>query len=225
MVVFVLLFEVLNIFPEEMRIWPNVIELNEFVFPEKWSNDWYKLNHATELYYIDDSGAVTITTEQKGNPAVLRLANGELIGINRGEWGGRLYFKNDEYEYTIINENVCGIFEYNNTIYVLTGLAHGFSQYGKIIKLAEINDVYSISSVIEISRTPELFKIYKDLVYIVTYDGLITFDGEKILDILTDQPWGSLASYPSLFINEKTIALGLRGCIIMIENNHVSAYK
>jgi hypothetical protein len=214
-----------NIFPEEIKIWPEIIGLNEFIFPEVMSNEWYKLNHAIKIYYIDDFGAVTITTERISQPTFLKVTDGEFIGVNKGEWGGKLYFENDEYKYTIINENICGIFKYNNEIYVLTGLAHGFSQYGKIIKLEKIDGVYSISHTIEITKEPQLFKIYNDIVYIITYDGLITFDGKEIVEILKDQPWGSLASYPSLFINEEIIALGLRGCIIILENNNIRAYR
>ncbi|GHV58233.1 hypothetical protein AGMMS49579_25360 [Spirochaetia bacterium] len=213
------------IYSQEIRIWPEITGLAEFAFPEMESANWRALNSSREKYYINDIGEVNITNQRIKKPIFLEVDNGEIIGINNGEWGGKLVFKNNDCEYDIINENVCGIFKYKNEIYILTGLAHGWSQYGKIIKLKIIDNKYTIDYVIEIDKEPQTFKIYNDIVYILTFDGLITFDGNNVVELFREQNWAHLTSYSTLFISDKIIGIGLWGCIVIIENNNIKAYK
>ena len=96
--------------------------------------------------------------------------DGVLIGTNRGEWGGELTFKNDDIEYPVLLANVCGIVNYNNEIFVLTGLSHMRIFNGKIFKIENIN--------------------------------------------------GRWVNTNSIFANERIVAIGLRGCIVIINREN-----
>jgi hypothetical protein len=216
------------VFPQEARIWPEIRGLTEFdisEFSRYGTLTWVRqYNDIIGRYVIDNFGKITTTTERINDSShEFTVDNGKLIGTNLGEFGGRLYFKNGEQEYTIINENVCGILKFKNEIYVLTGLSHLSSSRGKIIKLKNIDNVYSVDTVIEIGA-PEVFKIYNDILYIATTRGIVSFNGENTYTIITNLPWNN-TSQSSLFINDEIMAIGLWGCIIKIENNEIRAYR
>ena len=196
------------IFGQNMRVYPSIEGLKEFAVPSVSSSEWYRLNYSKDDYYVDDTGIVIIRNESGGSQYIYETDNGKLIGTNHGEWGGKLIFKNDTVEYTIIHENICGIVQYNNGIYVLTGLSHLRISEGKIIKIEIINGKWESTFFKEFDSSPEIYTIFENRLYIVTFDGLIIFDGDTIHQILREQFWSSL--YPqSIYINEKIIAIGL----------------
>jgi hypothetical protein len=225
----------INVFSQDITIWPQINGVVEF------NSGWQRRGY----YIIDDNGGVTISDDRSA-PSITTLIidddNGELIATDRGEWGGELYFiNNDEkknnigmngfylpysYEYIIIKENTRYLFTYNNEIYALTGLAHMSTNVGKIIKLRKNNGIYSIDSIIELDSEPQAFKIYNGIIYILTFHKLITFDGENIKEIISDQDWGySAGKRTSIFINEEIIGLGLRDHLIIIKDNIIKRYR
>ena len=139
--------------------------------------------------------------------------------------GGELIFKTDKDEYKILNDNICGIVNYNNEISILTGLSHLRIFNGKIVKIEKINDKWEDTFTINFNSSPEIYTIFDNKIYIVTFNGLIAFDGNNIQQILSEQFWDSL--YPnSIYINKNIIAIGLRGCIAIInkKDNEIKCY-
>ena len=198
-----------------MQIHPSIIGLQEFDSPVISSKLWYDLNRSKDVYFINDSGNVSINFAKTETLHKFETYNGILTGTSRGEWGGELTFKNNSIEYTILNENVCGILNYKNEIYVLTGLTHLSISEGKIIKIEAINDKWEPTFSIEINNSPRTYTIFKNKLYMVTFDGLIVFDGNSIQQLLSNQFWSSL--YPqSIFINDKIMAIGMRGCLAIV---------
>jgi len=216
-----------NAFGQNMQIYPKIIGLREFDLPKISSNAWFNFNHSNDVYIIDNNGNVNINTERMVR-GVYRLEtdNGTMMGTNRGEWGGELIFKNDTLEYTILNENICGIINYNNGIYVLTGLSHLGISEGRIVKLELINGKWGFTFSWEFNSSPEIYTTYNNKLYIATFDGLIIFDGNNIQQLLSNQFWSSL--YPkSIYVNDEIIAIGMRGCLAIINklNNEIKCYK
>ena len=214
------------IYGQNMQIYPSLIGLNEFDLPITHSKEWYVLNHSLENYIIDNSGNVIIIKESKRGNYSYNANPGTFIGTNMGEWGGQLKFINDEEEYTILNENICGIIAYNDSIYVLTGLTHLGISEGKIVKIESINGKWDHTIISKFNSSPETFAIFENKLYIVTSNGLIVFNGYNIKQLLEKQFWTSL--YPnSVFINDKIIGIGMRGCIAIMdkENKEIKCYK
>ena len=224
-IIIFLIFVNLSLFAQDMRIFPNIVGLREFTVPEVSSRVWYQLNYSRENYYIDNNGYVSISNENRQRIIRFQIENGMLIGNDRGEWGGELTFRNNSEENTIINENIRGIFEYRNELFVIAGLSHLGISFGKIFKLENINNKWESRLVVEFNSSPEVYIIFNNILYIVTYNGLITFDGINIQQILNGQFWSSL--YPqSIFVNEQIIAIGMRGCIAIINksNNGIRSF-
>jgi len=211
-----------------MKIYPYIEGLNEFKVTKPWSNVWNKLNHSIDRRYnIDSAGNVTIDKEIfEKDDHIFFVANGKLIGTNNGEWGGQLIFKNDEVEYNIIDDNICGITNFKNNLYVLTGLSHMGGNEGNITKINNVNKKWIVEDIVDLETCPEIFLIFENLMYIITFDGLVLFDGIRINKILSNQFWQGL--YPeTMFINTEIIAIGLRGCIVIIDKNtyNIKCYK
>jgi outer membrane protein assembly factor BamB len=211
---------------QNMQIYPQIKGLRDIYLVSRSSEEWYKLNYSHEEYRIDNNGNVTINVESGKSDYIFEVNNGNLIGTNHGEWGGKLIYKDEKTEYTILEENICGIINYNNEIYVLTGLSHLGIFEGKIRKLENKNGKWELSFSKDFNSSPETYAIYNSKLFIVTFDGLIVFDGNNIQQLLNGQLWSGL--YPqSIYINDKIIGIGLRGCLAIInrENYKVKYYK
>jgi hypothetical protein len=210
-----------------MKIWPDIEGLSEFSVSSLYSREWYKLNRSTrKKYYIDINGNITIKREKEVDQYILEHGNGKFVGTNHGEWGGELFYKYKSNEYIVIDDNICGILNFRNDIYVLTGLSHLSISEGKIIKLKILNGEWVVDITKKLNGCPETFTIYRDKLYIVTFDGITTFDGNNTEEILSGQIWGGL--YPqTIYVNKEMVAIGLRGCIVIInrKNNKIRYYK
>jgi hypothetical protein len=225
-IVCILFLSNFNAYGQNMQIYPKIIGLREFNLPKLSSRTWYELNYSNDVYFIDNNGNVSIVKERMVGMYRLETDNGTIIGTNRGEWGGELIYKNDTLEYTILNENICGIINYNNEIYVLTGLSHLGISKGRIVKLELINDKWRSTFSWEFNSSPEIYTVYNNKLYIVTFDGLIIFDGNNIQQLISNEFWSSL--YPqSIYVNDEIIVIGMRGCLAIINkfNNEIKCYK
>jgi len=175
---------------QNMQIYPTINGLKEFDVPAVFSREWSVFNHnILENYSIDGNGNVTIYPGHRPQTHRYKTNDGVLTGTNRGEWGGELTFKNDAIEYRVLTANICGIVNYNNEIFVLTGLSHMRIFNGKIFKIENINGRWESTFSVEFNNSPEAYTIFENKLYIVTFDGLIVFDGNGIQQLLTEQFW------------------------------------
>jgi hypothetical protein len=220
---------------QNMQIFPKITGLNEFDLPEVLSEEWHDfMKSSRRQYYIDEYGNITIKNKNFISRHLLEYDGGTFIGIDKGEWGGELFYRNGTNEYKILDENIREIINYNNEIYILAGLSHLIISRGKIIKLELKNGIWESTSIIELNGSPEIYTVYNNKLYIL-YDevikgsftcGLITFDGKDIQQILSKQFWNRL-NPETIYVNEKIIAIGMRGCVAIInkENNEIKYYK
>ena len=91
---------------------------------------------------------------------------------------------------------------------------------------SSINEKWGCTFSIEFNSSPEIFTIFEETLYIVTFDGLLVFDGNIIRQLLGGQFWSGL--YPhSVYINNYIITIGMRGCVAIInkENYEVRCYR
>jgi hypothetical protein len=212
-----------------ISIYPEIIGLAEFDI-SKNSEKWFELNRSYDRkYYIDENGNITIKKEENISEHSLEINGGRLIGTNHGEWGGNLIFEKNGKQYPILKGNIVGLFIYKNDIYVLEGLSHLSLNSGQIIKLKK--DFWQTELPIDISiklaEAPAVYTIYKDTLYIIG-SNIIMFDGKKLTKIIQEENFWGRGLYPeSIFVNDKIIAVGMRGCVAIInkEDFSVKAYK
>ena len=107
---------------QEIKVPENFIEHS---IPKVESQEWFVLNHSKDCYAVKkDSGRLIVekTSYYKKN-SELEIENGKLIGENKGEFGGALYFQPKETKEKIEIKfgNVVDIFRFQNKIYFTEG--------------------------------------------------------------------------------------------------------
>ncbi|MGJ8591821.1 MAG: hypothetical protein ACSHXF_04700 [Aquaticitalea sp.] len=173
-----------------------------------------------------------------GTKFIKSVYNGFLIGYNHGEFGGGLKFvslnndysysielidKENEWKYNYVSRNIREIFEYNNRIYAMRGLAHMGLNNGGLYEIIFKNGKWSYKYISNLPGTPDIVFVHKNIVYIVTTQNILKFDEIGGLKTILKSPfyWGSL--YPSnAFIKGNDIYLAMRKGILIIrdfENN------
>jgi len=203
------------------------IKVPEYIHGEEYGGKAYHdFYNSTENYHIDKNGIVSIySTFDETNLTSLIIKGGIFIGIDNGEWGGKLDFRyygiyDLESKYTIINENVLYIFSFNDEIFVLTGLAHLGSDEGHIHKLEYKNDKWNISESINLESEPRVYKILDNRqILIITNTGFINFDGNKIIENIKNDSWNYL-NVNSIYLADDYIYVGARKCLFTINKQN-----
>ena len=71
--------------------------LNRFkdtVPPNEWSDRWYKLNNSPRAFMVSlPGGQLSVSNDTlRSNTTTFALKDGELLGVDYGEWGGGIYY-------------------------------------------------------------------------------------------------------------------------------------
>jgi hypothetical protein len=190
-------------------------------------------NASYGYYCISENGKINIykSVEEVSIHTYILNENGLLIGVDNGEWGGKLIYKNLGLYFNINNdriileENIQFIFNLNDEIMVLSGLAHLMTNYGNLYVL-EYNKDYDelvIMNKIELGSEPASYTIYNNKLYITTLRSVIIVNNGKIEYEFKYEDWFFL--YPnSIYINNDEIIIGTDGCIMII-NVKLNNYK
>lgn len=208
-----------------MQKWAEENALKEFSMNSK---ELDKLNLlSNKKYYLDSLGNISIKEEEYINVHNFAYGNGIFTGTSHGEFdGGKLIYKDENIEYTIIEDNIHEILNFKDDIYVLTGVSHGFTSIGSIIKLKLLDGKWAIDSEKKINSCPVAYTIYEDTLYIATARGLATYDGMEVKNLLENQKWHGLYA-ETIYVNDEIVAIGLRGCVAVMnrKDNKVKYYR
>lgn len=204
-------------------------------------NELLLLNHSNEDYtvYLKDSMVLYNKNEiirAKGEPLPFKIKvnkknkyyfagtqvnqkidNGWLVGYDRGEWGGFLYwFSNDGSEHVLITEgNIKDIFIIGGQIYVIEGLAHLTMSKGQIFKIKNTGSSFKVEKFVDLAYAPEsAVVIPNDEILIVTSNDLIKVTKEGHIETLIENGFWKDYLYPnSILLNDNTIYIGMRAGI------------
>jgi len=158
------------------------------------------------------------------------VSNGKLLGANRGEFGGGLFFEefNNPNKQVIFYGNINSIFYYQNKICVLNGLAHGMGPHdGQLFTLKAIKNKFKYKKVISFNSVPEVYYIFNNKIFIVSHDGFFVVKNFKIKKSLRNQFWEGLYPNSIAVLDEENIFIGIRGGVVKLNilNNEIIFYK
>jgi len=189
--------------------------LTDFVetqLPKYGIGDLYDVtlsNH--EFSVLNRDGKLIITrTIYKNDSTEFNLHNGKLLGTNYGEWGGTLKFlPNDRNkgELKIIDMNIIFIFQFNEYIYFIGGLAHLSGHSGSMYKLENFKDTFSCTKVIDFDYPPDAYALHKDTILVASGGNLILIKDSKREIIPND----GLSPNSMVFLDNKYVYMGIRG--------------
>jgi hypothetical protein len=159
--------------------------------------------------------------EIKGYRYVKKTPDGFLVGLNKGEFGGGLYFIKpdglDGYEMAS-HLNIQNIFEYQMRYFAIEGLAHLGGQRGQIIEIFKVDTVWKYKKLTSLIEAPALMTDLNNEKIIITSQYILKFGADlKVTQILMSPIyWGML--YPSsILINKNDIYLAMRQGVLKIK--------
>jgi hypothetical protein len=161
-----------------------------------------------------------------GQQVNLKVENGWLVGFDRGEWGGNLFWFNEEgTEYKMITGgNIENLFEINGEFYVSEGLAHMSMDSGQLFKLEVKNKEWRIQKKVNLPNAPYSTTLTSDNEFlIVTSKGVLKVNKEFEIETLVEQGFWSIYLHPnSILIKDKNIYIGMRGGILKSQLNEIN---
>jgi hypothetical protein len=201
-----------------------VIIPNEFIEtvpPKPGSDDWYLLNHSKNEFAVEFiSGKLEIKKVDPVDECELKISNGKLVGINKGEWGGTLSFipsDSTKNKTEIKSGNVKFIFSFNDKIYFIEGLAHLSLSSGTLYELDINKNSFNYKKMIDFDGSPEAFTIYNDRFLIATHNKFyIVKDFNKEL-VVQDVFWESLYPNSIAVLDDQNVFIGIRSGIVKID--------
>ena len=159
--------------------------------------------------------------EITGNRFVKKTLDGYLVGLNKGEFGGGLYFIKtqglDHYEMANYL-NIHNIFEYQSKYFAIEGVAHLGAQRGQILEIYKEDTVWKYKSLTRLIEAPALITDYNKEKIIITSQYILKFAKDfKISEILKSPfYWGML--YPSsILIDKNDLYLAMRQGVLKIK--------
>lgn len=151
-----------------------------------------------------------------GNQVNLKTKNGWLVGFNKGEWGGNLFwFSTDGKIMKHITEgNINDIFHINNRYYVTEGLSH-FGSRGSIFEVFRNNMKWEIGPKVELDSEPYATIVNTTNEFIIaTTKNLIKVDTTFKIDTLISEAFWDGRLFPnSILIHEEKLYIGMRAGI------------
>jgi hypothetical protein len=208
--------------PTGDRIYPANHSRHDWIFVQK-SDKWI----ITESDYKKEIGdSLPLSTEfinknlnKIGTRFTKKVYDGYLVGFNKGEFGGGLYFvSNDgQINYELAGYlNIKSIFEYNNKLFAIEGLAHLGGQRGQIIELFK-DSIWKYKSVTQLVEAPEIISDYNGEKIIITSQYILKYTKDFQVREILKSPfyWGML--YPSTILFDKNeVFLAMRHGVLRI---------
>lgn len=105
-----------------------------------------------------------LSKEMIGSRSVLRTADGWLVGFDAGEFGGGLWwFNNDGDENRkLLSENVHAIYQTPDGVFVLVGLAHLSLDSGRVYQFIETAEDVRVRDLADLGGSPEASTVDPD---------------------------------------------------------------
>jgi hypothetical protein len=200
--------DTLDKYNSDMNDWIVGIEKNE-VYTFEWTKNYKKDSLPFEI-------KPSIPEERliRGRRFVTAVEDGYLIGFNRGEWGGTLYWfsKDGTKKYKISNDQIIQFKIRNKKIYAIEGLSHLSISEGRIIEIKKENGIWTSVEYLKLADAPEALDLdNKNNFVIVTTSSLVLVDTNKKLKVLIAKGIWDYFLYPnSLVIQNENLYIGMR---------------
>ena len=145
-------------------------------------------------------------------------------------WGGKLSFvsnNKDKKEIEIKEGNIKFIFEFNDKIYFIEGLAHLSYSGGAIFELKKDGENFSYENIMEFDDAPEAFTIYGNKLLIATHRNFYVVENFKKELIFENTFWSSLYPNSIAVVDNENIYMGIRSGLVKLDltNKNITFYK
>jgi hypothetical protein len=146
------------------------------------------------------------------NKFIKEVNNGFLIGFNKGEWGGKLYWfsRDGKISYEISNHQILQFFEWNNKLFAIEGLEHLSTTKGSIILIEKLNAKWIAKKYLELPECGYSVDLdAKNNLVIVTSSKLLYLERNKKITTLINNGFWKIHLYPiNLLVDKNSVYIG-----------------
>jgi hypothetical protein len=193
----------------------------EFPLPDR--EQWYQANHCRYSWTVslkDGNIRVTIDDGMHRCGKVHRLDHGWLVGMNHGEWGGGMIWRetleDSSKDFKITKRPVCDFVYEDGKILSFEGLAHLGQNKGEVIQSSGKGRSWTSHKLADLGRAPEaIFRRDDGSFLVATHSDLRMWTAPDQVKILGGGWWGSL--YPTSIVESPSgqICIGMRRGIVI----------
>ena len=167
--------------------------------------------------YPDRPDFLPKTGTFSGPSACVKVEDGWLVGYNRGEWGGSLWWfsPDGKREYKISNHQIVDFIMMPDGIRAIEGLAHMGISEGSVIRItrptAETRWRASVETRLPFAPYAVSLHHNNDLLITLSDSLVLVGANHKVRTLLIGNPWGGL--YPNssiLTLNGQILYIGMR---------------
>jgi hypothetical protein len=169
-----------------------------------------------------------LSKEMIGRRSLIRTADGWLIGFDAGEFGGGLWWFNNEGDESkkLLSENVHAIYRNSHGVFVLVGLAHLSRNSGKIYQITETDEELKVKHVADLGGSPEASTVdSEDRFVVATPRSVVAVDyAGKVLELYKS---GEDLTYPTSVLVDANgdIFVGMRFFALRLVPTNNSSYR
>lgn len=197
-------------------------EFKKTTLPKAGSVEWHKLNmHNNEFQVFSNTNEKLEVSKYKGSRTCeIKTSDGKFIGIDVGEWGGKLLFvptESAKKSFTIKDGNIKFIFSYKDKIYFIEGISHMSFSAGALFELDISVDKISYKRILDFDDSPEAFTIYQDQIFIASHKNFYIIKDLKKEVIFENTFWISLYPNSIAVFNDENVFVGMRGGIVKLD--------
>ena len=183
-----------------------------------------------EFSVAQEKGKLVVKPNKYQNTVKLSIPEGTLIGVNHGEWGGKLSFQpkaGSKETIDIKSGNIKGIFTYRDKIYFIEGLAHLSYNEGGLYELNTTKAPFSYQEVMKFEDAPQLAAVYDDQVFVVSNKNFYLISALKKELLFERTFWGGLYPNSLTAFDDQNIFIGMRAGIAKVDlkNKQLKFYK
>ncbi|TGE28312.1 hypothetical protein [Hymenobacter metallicola] len=148
------------------------------------------------------------------NATQLQTPDGTFLGEDHGEWGGKLVFQSAAKQtkpVPIKEGNIRLIFQANNCVYFIEGLAHMSLNAGALYQITGTAPAFTWTKLADFDDAPEAFAVVGNDVYIAQFHGFTILRNLQKEVIVKKTFWSSLYPNSVAVFNNNEVCIGLRG--------------
>lgn len=193
----------------------------ETALPKAGSQEWAGLNRSQNAFGVKiTNGNLEVKRVNEVNSTQLKITKGTLIGLDHGEWGGKLLFKpasKIKKSIEIKSGNIKFIFLFQDKIYFIEGIAHLSISEGALYKLNISGGKFTYQKIVDFEDSPQAFTVYRDSLLIATFQNFYLVKDSKKELVFKDTFWRSLYPNSIATVDGRNVFLGIRGGIVQLD--------
>lgn len=150
----------------------------------------------------------------------LKIADGMLKGVNNGEWGGELFYEPDNVDslnVRIKKGNIVYIFEQQDSLYFIEGLAHLFTSTGTVFQLYRSGNTFRYRKVLDLDDAPEVFLRKGSTLYIAGSGSFYLLKGLQKVVLFEKLFWRGLYPNSLVALDDNTVFVGIRSGFVRLD--------